>query len=315
MSKQPEQAGLQGPTPRPVPVLTTYDAEQFEQDYWKPQRPVLYRGVTASWPAVKTWTPQQLVARFGHVPVEPSVDLPETEVPYQFVDVSHRQKMDFETFVARLESLGHCYLDQASLNLFPGLTDDFDFGPFEVPKIAVINFWLGANTRSGMHYDHVDNLFAQIYGVKEVRMLPPGEMRNLYPFPDCHTKSRVAPEHPDLRAHPRYAQAEVWSCRVEPGDILFVPRCWWHYFRAPEVSISINCWFGNPLTPAEEAKMVLESGRLDILAQTVVDFVRYGLLKRPYHRRLFSPAPTGVWVHDFVSQQVAGLLKRGRGKG
>ena len=61
---------------------------------------------------------------------------------------------------------------------------------------------MGSNTRSGLHYDYVDNFFVQVHGRKDVVLAAPEEARNLHVFSDCHTKSRVAPKHPDLAKFP-----------------------------------------------------------------------------------------------------------------
>ena len=138
-----------------------------------------------------------------------------------------------------MRSGDRCYIDQVSISQLPGLEHDCDFEALSPPDLKAVILWMGASTRSGLHFDLVDNLFAQIYGTKLAILAAPQELCNLHLFPDSHTKSQVAPEHPDLEAHPHFARATLVEGVLEPGDVIYLPRAWWHYFASSESSISL----------------------------------------------------------------------------
>ncbi|MEO8033293.1 MAG: hypothetical protein ABI837_02600, partial [Acidobacteriota bacterium] len=90
---------MEGPTRVPIPV-----GERFDPTVFDPSRPVVFRKAASSWPAVQTWTPEQFANRYGEMVIEPSVGLPDTEVPYQFRDGDYRQKMTIAKFVELMRS-------------------------------------------------------------------------------------------------------------------------------------------------------------------------------------------------------------------
>jgi hypothetical protein len=268
------------------------------------------RGAAASWPAVSSWTPDLLGERFANLAVTPSVNLPDTEVPYQHRDRDFRRSMTMAEFVRRMHSGERCYLDQMNAAFCDGLGADYDFAAFEPEDVKVVALWMGAYTCSGLHYDWVDNLFAQVYGTKQVILAPPEDGPNLYPFPDNHTKSRVAPRHPDLRAFPRFRTARLFAGVVEPGDVLYIPKGWWHFFAAPASSISLTCWYGAPLAPGREIEALLRLRSPRIWARVVRDFMWHGVLARPHQNRLYGLPPSGLMLYELVRNHVAGIRAR-----
>ena len=42
---------------------------------------------------------------------------------------------------------------------------------------------------------------------------------------------------------PDAGRAEYAEALLEPGDVLFVPRGWWHYVRSVDVSASVSFWW------------------------------------------------------------------------
>ena len=231
----------------------------------------------------------------------PSVGLPDTEVPYNHRDKDYRKPMTVHEFVELMGTGDRCYIDQIPVGNLPGLEHDFDFASLSPPDVKVIILWMGASTRSGMHFDYVDNLFAQVHGTKLAIVAAPEEAINLHLFPDSHTKSQVAPEHPDLKSHPRFARAKIAQGMLEPGDILFLPRAWWHYFASSARSISLSCWHGDALGPRYDLEVMLRMRSPKAWAMLVRDFGAQALNKKPQENRLFSPPSTGQMLYHLAS--------------
>jgi Cupin-like domain len=297
-----------GPTRVPIPEMSGFDRDTFDRDFRAPARPAVLRGAAALWTATRSWSPEAFAQRFGDVVITPSVNLPDTEVPYQFRDVDHRQTMTMADLVARMDAGDRCYIDQVVIGKYPGLENEFDFSAFGLPNVLALLVWIGSRTRSGLHYDYIDNFFAQVHGTKLAILAAPEDAPNLHVYDDAHTKSQVAPQHPDLRAHRRLKHATLFETNLEPGDVLYIPKGWWHYLASSDRSISLSCWHGTPLGTMYDVKLVWSTHRPGLWLRLVRDFFWYGLLRRPYQRRLYSPPPTGVMLYELVT----GALKRKR---
>jgi ribosomal protein L16 Arg81 hydroxylase len=54
---------------------------------------------------------------------------------------------------------------------------------------------------------------------------------------------RVDVDHPDHARFPRLREAEMFVAELGPGDVIYIPRGWWHHVRTLELSISVNFWW------------------------------------------------------------------------
>lgn len=293
-----------GPTRLRLPEVQGFEARVFEREYRATSRPVVLRGAAARWPATRTWSPAMFVERFGDVEITPSVNLPDTEVPYTARDVDHRQRMTVRDLVARMDAGDRCYIDQVVSGHYPGLDRDYDFESLGPSPILTVLVWIGSRTRSGLHYDYVDNFFAQVHGTKHAILAAPEDAPYLHVFSDAHTKSQVGPIAPDLEKHPRFRQATLLEARLEPGDVLYLPRGWWHYFASSERSISLSCWHGVPLGPTHDLEVMMSLREPGPWLRLARDFVWHGVLGRPYTQRLYSPPPTGVMVYELLASRL-----------
>lgn len=82
-------------------------------------------------------------------------------------------------------------------------------------------------------------------------LFPPESTPCLYPtrtpYEESSVWSQVNILNPDLAAHPNFVKANIFSVILEAGDVLYVPKHWWHFVRSEadnldEISISINLW-------------------------------------------------------------------------
>jgi Cupin-like domain len=283
-----------------LPQVEKFERELFEREYSTPGKPAILKGAASSWRAVTSWTPQSLAAKYKDIKINPKVNLPDSEVPYVYKDKNHRQEMTIGEFVKLMESGNRCYFDQANTKSFEELRNDFDFKELGAWDLKLIGLWIGASTCSGLHYDWSDNLLVQVHGTKKAVLASPEDSPNLYPFPDNHTKSQVAAENPDLKAHPRLKYVTLLDGNLEPGDVLFIPKGWWHYLKSSESSISLTCWFGISQTPMDQLKTIIRMRRLSIWIALVRDFLWYGVLNRPFEYRLYGLPPTGQMTHELL---------------
>lgn len=105
--------------------------------------------------------------------------------------------------------------------------------------------WLGAaGQRSTIHNDTYHNFNAQIIGVKRFLVFAPDQHPALYPsfFHPGAWASPVDPRRPDLDTYPEFANARGYECELAAGEMLFIPRFWWHGVEALTFALNINRW-------------------------------------------------------------------------
>jgi cupin-like protein len=269
--------------------------------------PTLFSGAIAAWPALTRWTPDQLSAAFGALEIEALIDLPARGVLYPRPQDDYLRKMRFAEFAAHMvqtPASRPCYLAYARLDeLLAERRADFDFaGLTDDHGASDTRLWIGSGgTRSLLHSDLKQNLFAQIWGRKAAILVPFADSRAVYPCLDNIVNSAIDPDELDLVRFPRFRKAPVYCAVVEPGDVLYIPRGCWHHFRSLEPSISLNHWWGPPLDHRDYLRMLVGLGPRYWLA-TARDFVVHGVLGRADPSRFFfSPPSTGRRLFDLLT--------------
>jgi len=106
--------------------------------------------------------------------------------------------------------------------------------------------------RTTLHYDRplVDNLFCQLKGEKRFRMWKPAQGRYFYPYGFDTNYGHVSqipelgPGKVDLVKFPLYAQSKIsYDIVLEAGDVLYIPKGYWHHVAHLTHSISMNFWY------------------------------------------------------------------------
>ncbi|CAE7529956.1 hif1an, partial [Symbiodinium pilosum] len=186
------------------------------------------------------------------------------------------------------------------------LIQDAQLGPMENNQL-----WIGrGGSLTPCHYDKAENLHAQICGEKQFLLIPPEETFAVYPYPIDHPLDSFAMvdlEQPDLDRFPAFADVQCLEASLEPGDLLYLPRCAKEMNSPPQLAgprnqsltyltegygdnISLNFW----LSPSAQDQNEDEDGM-------------------PIHMRLFQEAPRRCWpllAHRFLEDFSGGMIER-----
>ena len=285
----------------PVPVISLERWQREAEGVRGASVPVMIRDVFTA--QARSWSPQAFRARWPDKSVRVTVNLPRDGVPYLQRAEAHERTLSVSAFADLLDTGTACYLNQMPITEFPELAAELDLSALRLSRLFSVNLWLGGQTKSGLHFDNADNFFGQIYGRKRALLISPTLSKRLYPLSDNPSKSAVNPEDPDLTKFPAFAECQVFEANLAPGDALYMPRGWWHYIAAEDVSISVNCWHGDTLGDFERTKLLLAGGHT-ILLRTLRDFVWHGVFGRPFQQRLFSPPPLGIELYRLVRSRL-----------
>lgn len=110
------------------------------------------------------------------------------------------------------------------------------------------SFWLGSKyANTPCHYDTYGiNIVVQVYGSKSWLLFPPETslQSTRIPYEESSVyclENFYAPDRSKLNYYEQF-QGQAHHCVLHPGDVLIVPRHWWHYVEAAETSLSVNYW-------------------------------------------------------------------------
>ncbi|XP_053211080.1 lysine-specific demethylase 8-like [Panonychus citri] len=111
----------------------------------------------------------------------------------------------------------------------------------------VVNGWFGPwGTVSPLHHDPYDNLLAQVMGGKYIRLYSNSINPNLlYPHSDylLSNTSQVDIESIDPIRFPMFNSLPYLECYLDKGQMLFIPKGYWHFVKSMSISFSINFWW------------------------------------------------------------------------
>jgi hypothetical protein len=164
----------------------------------------------------------------------------------------HQVEIEFGQYLESLRRNGHAdyYVLSPVDERLPELLDDV-VAPEPASRAAwhTVRLWLSANdTCSPLHRDWPENLYAQVFGRKRFLMVHRKETRRVYRRPfysGVPNFSRINAENVDYERFPLFRDVPRIEFEVNAGELLYIPRMWWHQVRSLEVSASINFWFAN----------------------------------------------------------------------
>lgn len=230
----------------------------------EPCRPVVIRGLVASWPAVTAAqrSPRDFkdyLLQFDEGGIA-EVFIGDSQIEgryYYSEDLKRfnfeRKRMKFADALERIVSregqdsiyLGSLPID-AYLSGFSGENALQIMAPNVGPRI-----WLGDASRVAAHYDTLDNVACVVAGTRRFTLFAPETIGDLYVGPIDHTMagqpvSLAASAPADDERYPRFraVRDQALVAELHPGDAIYIPKLWWHQVEAlSSFNALVNYWW------------------------------------------------------------------------
>lgn len=243
---------------RMINKVELLDFIEFENEYFRSKTPIIITKATVNWPCMscRKWSIQYLLekASFRLVPIE---------IGSKYTDELWSQKImalfDFIDMYILSSENGVGYLAQH--NLFEQICDlskDFlipdycatsDSDSTSISNVD-INAWFGpSDTISPLHTDPKHNMFVQVMGSKYIRLYSdqtPAEQ--IFPYEEnlLSNTSKVDLENINGELYNNFNQIDptlIYECILNEGEMLYIPKQYWHYVKSLSVSFSLSFWW------------------------------------------------------------------------
>ncbi|XP_070262441.1 HSPB1-associated protein 1-like isoform X1 [Myotis yumanensis] len=232
------------------------------------QQPAVFCNMVFDWPA-QHWTAEHLSKVLNGKQIRFRMGMKSTDTVPQFETSCSYVEATLEEFLTwnyDHSSISGPFIDydyskfwayadyKYVVSLFEDKTDIFqdviwsDFG-FRGRNGRESTLWIGSlGAHTPCHLDSYGcNLVFQVQGRKRWHLFPPEDTPFLYPtripYEESSVFSKVNVVNPDVKRFPRFQEARRHVVTLSPGQVLFVPRHWWHYVESIDpVTVSINSW-------------------------------------------------------------------------
>ncbi|XP_056352930.1 HSPB1-associated protein 1 [Oenanthe melanoleuca] len=263
-------AGAQSCRP-PVPGedVKPFTPEKTKEIVMSLQQPAVFYNMVGNWPALH-WNVNYLSAILEGKTIQFRLGLKAVDLVPQFETSCSYVEATLEEFLAW--SCGHpsclsgpfscydyskywAYADYKYIaRIFedkPEIFQDVRWSDFGFPGRSgkESTLWIGSEgANTPCHLDSYGcNLVLQVQGRKRWHLFPPGDTSFLYPtripYEESSIFSKVNIANPDLKRFPEFRNSTAHVVTLSPGQVLLVPRHWWHYVESIDpVTVSINSW-------------------------------------------------------------------------
>jgi len=269
---------------RPIDTVDTISPADFTENYLKPRRPLIIKGLTKDWPAREKWTPEYLKSVVGNkvVPLydnskaDPSkpINAKAAEMPFnEYIDLIRSQPTELRIFFFNIFKQAPELINDIILpkDLMGGFIES-------MPAM----FFGGSNSVTFLHYDiDLPHIFhTHFIGRKHVILFENKWKRRLYCLPNAtYALEDYDVLNPDTEKFPALEGVEGIEAFLEHGDTLFMPTGWWHWMKYLEgsYSLSLRAWDASLTRKAASLYNLAVKGGVDSLLKMTFkgDYARY----------------------------------------
>lgn len=269
---------------RPIDIVDTISAADFAENYLKPRRPLIIKGLTKDWPAVQKWTPEYLkevvgkkvVPLYDNSKADPSkpINARAAEMPFdEYIDLIRSQPTELRIFFFNIFKQAPQLINDIILpkDLMGGFIES-------MPAM----FFGGSNSVTFLHYDiDLPHIFHTHFGGrKHVILFENKWKRRLYCLPNAtYALEDYDVLNPDKEKFPALEGVEGIEAFLEHGDTLFMPTGYWHWMKYLDgsYSLSLRAWDASFTRKAASLYNLAIKGGVDSLLKMTFkgDYARY----------------------------------------
>lgn len=254
-----------------VERVSTITAKDFQENFVKPQKPIVIERITEDWPAYKKWNfnyikeiaGDKVVPLYNNDPVDYSkkVNEPVAKMKMsEYVDLLHEGPTDLRIFLYNL------------MKQVPSLQNDYnmpDLG-LNLFKSLPMLFFGGEGSNVFMHYDIdlANILHFHFSGKKRCVIISPDQTKYMYKIPySVICREDIDFDNPDFEKWPALKNIKPMFADLKHGEMLYMPEGWWHYMKylTPGFSMSLRSLAHKPKNFSEAVYNIFVMRNIDNL--------------------------------------------------
>ncbi len=284
---------------QPIDVVDNISAADFKQQYYSPQKPLVIKDLSKSWPAYEKWNWDYFKQLVG----EQQVGLYNNIKSDAYTPINTAD--DYKTFGEYIDmiSQGPAAWRIFLFNIFdhaPELTKDFTWPEHLmdgfVKKYPML-FTGGQTSITHMHFDidlsHI--LHTQFSGRKRILLFPFEEQYKLYRKPfevlslaDFSNYYDKETSKLDYQQFPAVQHAKGYDITLNHGETLFMPAGYWHHMEYLDSGFAMSL---RALQPSLSGKL---TGAWNLFGMRSIDTLLKKTVPQPWYnwkrKRLFDMA-------------------------
>ncbi|MEP5832212.1 MAG: cupin-like domain-containing protein [Maribacter dokdonensis] len=254
-----------------IPRVKNITKDDFIENYFKPQKPVVLEQAIADWAAFTKWNLDYMKEVAGDITV-PLYDNRPVQHKDGFNEPHAKMKMADYVDLLKKEPTKYRIFLWNILKEVPALQKDYAFPDFglRLLKGLPMLFFGGRDSYTFMHYDiDLANIFHFHFdGEKEVVLFPQSETKKLYKVPhSLITHESIDFSNPDYQKWPALRHANGFKTTLKHGEVLYMPEGFWHYMKyiTPGFSMSLRALARNPKNLGKAFYNILIMRHYDVL--------------------------------------------------
>lgn len=248
-----------------IPKIDPISQKEFAKNYLRANRPIVIKGLLNDWPALKLWTPEYFINKFGDTEAS-VVKVREGINTYEGKELD---AIKVSRSMPKIQAGGTSdnVVIASCVDLFPSAIREDYATPAYCAKGKFLTshiFLSPEGTVTPIHQDLPENLYTMVRGTKRVHLFAPGAP--VYPnsrFSRIPHYARIDVENPDYNLYPRFRKAQPYTVDLAAGETLFIPSFWWHHIRNLEPTIALNFWWSQgwklPIAAARDLYKMIRS--------------------------------------------------------